>query len=80
MLKKIFDDFPGIYGSSDRAERCCPYCGWNESSFASQLYYLYSGKYAAGTYYLLFCKKSTGMGCGQAGHRQVLYLLPGKRT
>ena len=41
---------------------------------------LYSGKYAAGTYYLLFCKKSTGMGCGQAGHRQVLYLLPGKRT
>ena len=29
---------------------------------------------------LLFCKKSTGMGCGQAGHRQVLYLLPGKRT
>lgn len=29
---------------------------------------------------IFFCKKSTGMGCGQAGHRQVLYLLPGKRT
>ena len=30
--------------------------------------------------YLFFCKKSTGMGCAQAGHRQVLYLLLGKRT
>ena len=54
-----------MYGSPDRAERCCPYCGWNESSLASQLYHLYSGKYASGTRYLLFCKKSAGMGSGQ---------------
>ena len=57
--------------------------GSNIAQYFSRVYassYLYSGKYAAGTYYLLFCKKSTGMGCGQAGHRQVLYLLPGKRT
>ena len=30
--------------------------------------------------YIICILGSTGMGCGQAGHRQVLYLLPGKRT
>ena len=57
MLKKYLMIFLVSMVPLDRAERCCPYCGWNESSFASQLYYLYSGKYAAGTYYLLFARK-----------------------
>ena len=44
----------------------------------ADVYRRHCGQYVAGAADLFFCPAHSGVGAGQARHREILHLLPGK--